>query len=213
MKGAMPNLKLTYFDMHAGRGETARIALFIGKVPYDDARVPFAQFPALKPSLPFGAIPVLEVDGQVLAQSNGINRYVGKLTGLYPEDALEAAFCDEAMDAVEELSAKIAPSFAIQDPEEKKRARIALADGPISQAFVAIEKRLAARGGEWFADRRLTVADIKIFLALRHLKSGQLDFVPTDLAERVAPGLAAHFERVKAHADVQAYYQWRGVAP
>lgn len=28
----MPKLKLTYFDRHAGRGEVARMALFIGGV-------------------------------------------------------------------------------------------------------------------------------------------------------------------------------------
>src|SRR5205823_3991649 len=55
----MHKLKLTYFDMHGGRGEVARIALSIGGVAFEDRRVKFADWPALKPSTPFGAIPVL----------------------------------------------------------------------------------------------------------------------------------------------------------
>src|SRR6185295_17491389 len=80
---AMQTLKLTYFDMHAGRGEVARIALFIGGVTYEDRRVKFQDWPAMKASTPFGAMPILEVDGQEVVESNGINRFVGKLTGLY----------------------------------------------------------------------------------------------------------------------------------
>ena len=35
----MPKLKLTYFDFHGGRGEPARLALSIGGIPFEDARV------------------------------------------------------------------------------------------------------------------------------------------------------------------------------
>lgn len=205
----MPKLKLTYFDMNAGRGETARLAMSLGNVPFEDDRVPFAQFPARKASLPFGTIPILEVDGQVLAQSNGINRYVGKLAKLYPEDALEAAFCDEAMDAVEDISTKLVASFSIKDEAEKKRVRQALAEGPITSYLESLASRLEQRGGKWFADGRLTVADLKVFVSLRHLKSGNLDHVPADLLDRVAPLLLAHYERVRDHAGVKAYYDAR----
>jgi glutathione S-transferase len=83
----MPKLKLTYFDFHGGRGEPARLALSMGGVPFEDDRVPPSDWQRRKPDTPFGALPVLEVDGQPLAQSNAINRYVGKLTNLYPSDA------------------------------------------------------------------------------------------------------------------------------
>lgn len=201
----MPRLKLTYFDMHAGRGEVARMALFIGSVDYEDRRIPFKDWPALKPETPFGAIPVLEVDGQEVTQCNGINRFVGKLTGLYPADPLQAAFCDEAMDAIEDISNQLIPTFSIKDEEEKKARRQELADGPITFYLTRLERRLEARGGEYFADNRLTVADLKVFLWVRHLKSGNIDYVPKDLPERVAPLLNAHFERVKADPKVQAY--------
>ena len=35
----MPNLKLTYFDFHGGRGETARLAMFIGGIAFEDDRL------------------------------------------------------------------------------------------------------------------------------------------------------------------------------
>ena len=46
------------------RGEAARLAMVIGRVPFEDDRVKFADWPARKPGTPFGALPVLEVDGQ-----------------------------------------------------------------------------------------------------------------------------------------------------
>ena len=77
----MPKLKLTYFDFHGGRGEPARLALSIGGIPFEDDRVAPSDWQRRKPDTPFGALPVLEVDGQTLAESNAINSYVGKLTG------------------------------------------------------------------------------------------------------------------------------------
>ncbi len=202
----MPRLELTYFDMQGGRGEPARLTLHIGGVPFEDRRVPFADWEALKPKTPFGGIPVLKVDGQELAQSNAINRYIGRLTGLYPEDPLQAAFCDEAMDAIEDISVELIRTFSIADEAEKKKQRQALAEGPLRFYLERLQRRLEARGGEWFADGRLTVADLKVFLWIRHLKSGQLDYLPTDLPDRVAPLLVKHFERVREHPKVKAYY-------
>jgi glutathione S-transferase len=76
----MPKLKLAYFDFHGGRGEPARLALSIGGIPFEDDRVAPSDWLARKPDTTVGALPVLEVDGQTLAQSNAINSYVGKLT-------------------------------------------------------------------------------------------------------------------------------------
>ena len=71
----MAKVKLSYFDFQGGRGEPARIALSIGGVAFEDDRVPPADWLRRKADTPFGALPVLEVDGQIVAQSNAINRY------------------------------------------------------------------------------------------------------------------------------------------
>ncbi len=103
-------------NFHGGRGEPARLALSIGGIPFEDDRVAPSDWLARKPDTPFGTLPVLEVDGQTLAQSNAINRYVGKLTDLYPSDAWQAALCDEVMEAVEDINTKLAATFFL--PEE-----------------------------------------------------------------------------------------------
>jgi prostaglandin-H2 D-isomerase / glutathione transferase len=206
----MPKLKLTYFDFHGGRGEPARLALSIGNIPFEDDRLPPSEWERRKPITPFGALPVLEVDGQTLAQSNAINRYVGKLTDLYPTDAWQAALCDEVMEAVEDIGTKIAATMFLPD-EEKEAQRKALVEGPIPFYLARLQQRLEAHGGRYFAADRLTVADLKVFVWIRHLRSGVLDHIPADLPDRVAPKLVELLERVKNDPRVQAYYAKRGV--
>jgi glutathione S-transferase len=45
--------------------------------------------------MPFGQVPVLEVDGHFLAESYAILRYAGGLAGLVPSEPLAAAKVDE----------------------------------------------------------------------------------------------------------------------
>jgi prostaglandin-H2 D-isomerase / glutathione transferase len=205
----MPKLALTYFDFDGGRGEPARLALAIAGIEFEDRRVPLDAWTGRKSQMPYGALPVLEVDGRELTQSNTINRYVGKLANLYPADPWQAALCDEVMDAVEDIGQQIVVTFPMKDPAEKKAARERLAAGPISLYLSRLHAQLQQRGGEYFADGRLTVADLRVFVWIRHLRSGALDHVPTDLAERVGPSLVRHAERLSAHPSIGAYYTRR----
>ena len=107
-------------------------------------------------------------DGKLLAQSNSINRFVGKLTGLYPNDPWQAALCDEIMDAVEDSTRLLAGTFGIKNDEEKKAARQVLADGPLRLSLQQMQTRLEQSGGNYFADDRLTVADLKVFAWIRN---------------------------------------------
>lgn len=205
----MPKLKLIYFDFHGGRGEPARLALHIGGVEFEDQRVVFADWPAIKSQMPYQAVPVLEVDGKLLAQSNSINRFVGKLAGLYPGDPWQAGLCDEIMDAVEDSTQLLVATFSIESENEKKAARQALVDGALRSSFEQLQTRLEQSGRKYFSDSRLTVADLKVFGWIKDLKSGNFDHIPTDLPDRVAPLLMEHFERVNTHPKIVEYYASR----
>jgi len=204
----MPTLKLTYFDIDGGRGEVARLALFLGEIPFEDHRISFQEFAQTKDGFLFGRVPILTVDGQPVAECNGINRYVGKLAGLYPTDPWQAALCDEAMGAVEDITEKTVATFGIKDIETMKEKRKELSEGPITFYLERIAARLAKRG-QYFADARITVADLKVFLWIRHLKSGHLDFVPTDLPDRFAPELVKHHDLIQNYPGIKTYYEAR----
>jgi len=202
----MSKLKLTYFDIHGGRAEPARLALYLGGVAFEDERISFQEFGAKRASYPFKRVPVLQVDDAELSQCNSINRYVGKLAGLYPSDPLQAAYCDETMDAVEDIVSQQVVTMRIKDEAEKKAAREALADGPITLYLQRLQTMLEARGGEYFADGRLTVADLKVMVWVRSLRAGILDYVPADLPDKQAPKLVDHLNRVLEQPKVADYY-------
>ena len=74
-----------------------------------------------------------------------------------------------------------------------------------------LQSQLQAHGGAYFADNRLTVADLKVFAYVRGLNSGRLDHVPTDLVEKVAPALNTHLKRIAETPAIAQYYAKFGV--
>ncbi len=201
----MTTYKLTYFDMDGGRAEPIRIALHSGGIAFEDDRLSFPAFREMRKSTPFNSVPVMEIDGVRATQSNSLARYVGKLVGLYPEDPIQALYCDEAMDACEDLSHYIVQTFGLEG-EALRQAREKLVDGWLSSYVRGLDGLLARGGGEYFADGRLTVADLKVFVQSRSLAKGTLDHVPADLVEKLAPALAQHRDRIAADPKVVAYY-------
>jgi glutathione S-transferase len=207
----MAKLKLTYFDFDGGRGEPARLALIISSTPFEDERIGPKDWPQFRDRTAFQALPTLEVDGKIVTQSNSINRYVGKLAGLYPKDDWQALLCDEVMDAAEDIGTRIGNTMDLP-ADAKKKAREELAAGRITRYLEQLQTRLMTAGGEYFADKRLTVADLKMFILVRWLRSGVLDHIPKDLVDRVAPLIVKHFDRVASRPEVAEYYKRRKAA-
>lgn len=203
----MHTLKLHYFDFHGGRGEVARLTMALGEIPFDDHRIPLKDWPAMRDSMPLCALPVLEVDGESITQSNSINRFLGRHANLYPDDPLEALRCDEVMDAVEDVVTQVVATFGIKDQDKLRAAREAFTAGPLTLYLKRLNAVLVERGGEYFADGRLTVADLKVFVWIRSLKAGVLDYVPADLADQLAPQLVDHMQRIAVLPGIVAYYE------
>ena len=59
--------------------------------------------PALKPSLPFGQLPVLEVDGVIIGQSMAIARYLANEYGIAGTSNTVKAQVDEVVDVMNDL--------------------------------------------------------------------------------------------------------------
>ena len=106
-------ITLYYFKIPFWRAEVTRLALFIGDIPFNDYRVEGKEIDDLKATgllpnkqiAPFKQLPILDVDGKIIAQTGAIARYCGKLSGLYPKDNdFEAAQIDQIIDAAQDIN-------------------------------------------------------------------------------------------------------------
>ena len=196
----MPPYKLTYFDASVSRGEECRLALHVAGVDFVDERIPTSAWGERKQNTPFGALPVLEVEGEgALAQSNAILCFVGRAHGLHPTSPFEAARHEALMLAVEELRYRIDPSMRMKDPDEKRRAREELARGYMHSWGAHVDKQLG--DGPFVAGERINVVDIKLYVLTGWFVKGVLDHVPHDVFAKF-PRLNRLYEAVKQHPRV-----------
>ena len=207
----MNKLKLTYFDFPGGRAEPARLALHIGGIQFEDYRFAPGDFSEVRKTTPLNQVPTLHVDDVQITQSDAITRYAGKLAGLYPQDDFQALLCDEVMGALEDINVKIGATFGMQG-DDLKSAREALAADALPRYLRWLQNQLESHGGQFLADNRLTIADLKAFVILRWLGSGKLDHIPGDLIGTVAPKLDEYMHRLADLPAIAQYYANAGQA-
>jgi len=161
---SQPTLKLTYFAGR-GRGEVPRLLLAAADWKYEDVRVSFDDWGALKPTTPWGQMPVLEVDGKtVVAQSGAISRYLARLTGAGGSTPLESAQIESIHDATIDLGQQLAKA-RFGGEEEKKKAAEDNKTTHIPAWAGHFEKHLKANndGKGYFVGNHLTLADVAVF--------------------------------------------------
>jgi glutathione S-transferase len=192
---------LTYFDFDGSRGLECRLALAAAGVDYIDNRIQRPQWPELKPTLPYGALPVLQDGDLSLAHSSVILAYIGRKHGLHPSDPVKAAQHEALMHAVEDLRNKVPGGGLMED--QKKAAREIFAEGWLSRWAETVH---ASIQGPFIEGDTLNVADIKLYVILRAYLGGTYDHI--DPAMFAAwPKLAELHAAVDAHPAVKGYFQ------
>merc|ERR1712179_460514 len=154
----MPNIKLTYFDLRA-RAEPCRLLLAYGGLQYEDERIPasldlfyflhsgnlqefdisfgHSKWGALKLTMPFGQLPVLQWGNEVICQSMACARFVAREVG---QDL---------------INAEVKQFFTKDKAGLKKHAEVT-----VPTALMQLETKLASRGGQFFVGNNFTWADL-----------------------------------------------------
>lgn len=89
---------LTYFDVR-GRAEVVRLILEETATPYTETRVQLQDWAALKPTLPFGQLPLFQDGDVTIVHSHAIYRHLARKHDLYGTSELERTRCDMAAES------------------------------------------------------------------------------------------------------------------
>jgi glutathione S-transferase len=199
----MPHYKVTYFNGR-GRAEIIRLTLAAGGAEFEDIRIERDQWPALKDSTPFGQIPILEVDGVKLCQSNSCARFVARKLGLAGKDELEQAKADMIVDCLEDCIKPILTFFFEKDEAKKAEGKKKYNDEQLPAFLTSLEKLLVGNNGgdKFFVGNELTWADLSFINFV-----GWTAMAGADPAKVLAkyPKLLALKERVEKQPKVAAW--------
>ena len=239
----LPRLHLHYLDMK-GLAEPLRLTLRLGRLPFEETVVTYDDVSKMRDvdggagaAIPFGQVPVLEIDGVAFAQSAALLRWAGKRAGLYP-DGLRQLRCDMAEECLNDLrrafvplwygnslprnpeDGSLDPATALSD-ETSRGARVGDADASprasaTTRKSVGVHRGVGERGGA----RRGTVSVRRkrhhrgslAYVLVEGLTHPDIPYcrgVDATEALRACPRLTALVEAVKAHPEVAAWNRER----
>ncbi len=209
-------MKLTfiYFDFPFWRAEVGKIALFMGGIDFENRIVEGEEFQRVKENgklddgtlIPFHQLPCLVVDGTSIAQTAGIARFCGKLSGMYPKnDDVLAARIDQFLDMATDITNLIFTTGRDEDEDEeaKKIKRQELCKGELARKLGILDKNIRDES-DWVLGFDLGLADITIWRLMGWLSCGVLDGIPTDLIKGF-PRITRVCLAVDTHPKIQEW--------
>ena len=204
------NLSLIYFDFPFWRAEVSRIALHIGNIEFNDLRISRDEFIRVKASgkldngiiIPFQQLPCLIIEGEALAQTAGIARYCGKLSGLYPQknDVL-ALKIDQFLDLITDITVLIFNVGRDEKPEIKKVKRKEFFKNEFTRKFTMLEKNIS-ENSTYIIKNNFNIADIALWSFVNWLTSGDIDGFPKDFLKKF-PKIEKVFLEINTMHEIQ----------
>ncbi len=198
----MPTYKLTYFEAR-GRAEIARFIFKQADVDFEDVRLKKEEWPAFKPTTPYGSMPVLEVDGKMLAGSRSIQRYLAEEFGLAGTNAFENAELDSIIDIGVDVSTQLATIFPEKDETRKAEALKKFEEETGPKHLGVFEKLISDNSGTWLYGSKVTYVDFALYNIMAWIK-----LVAPKLAENF-PGITANMEAVETLPNIAKWLKER----
>lgn len=154
--------KLYYFEANS-KGAAIRAILTYTKADWEDIRVPFSEWPALKQKTEFGLLPVLEVNGQKMSQTIALESYLAKKFGLMGDTDEDEYDIMSLLGVRNDLLDKIYPAFKPMIPEQKANQEANI-DELLNTVFpfilTQLEKRIVKSKDKYAQGDKFTLADI-----------------------------------------------------
>eukprot|EP00547_Thalassionema_nitzschioides_P001097 CAMPEP_0194211754 /NCGR_PEP_ID=MMETSP0156-20130528/11107_1 /TAXON_ID=33649 /ORGANISM="Thalassionema nitzschioides, Strain L26-B" /LENGTH=222 /DNA_ID=CAMNT_0038939407 /DNA_START=38 /DNA_END=706 /DNA_ORIENTATION=- len=206
------NIRVYYWDFPFWRAECVRLGLFIGDVEFEDVRDAKKDDMVNAGKLAFGALPVMEVDGKMLSQTQAMAVYSAKLAGIHPEDPWLAAKVDECINGCTDVTGTVGTTFALSAEEKiESRKNLIAEKGRLRMHLSGLEKLCMENGNCGFAvGECLTMADLAIWRLVGWFSSGTLDGIPTNFILDTFPAISKVVANVDSNEKVQ---EWKAKHP
>eukprot|EP01066_Platyproteum_vivax_P002191 Platyproteum_vivax@DN12681_c0_g1_i1.p1 len=161
--------RLLYFNAR-GRAELIRLIFAAAGVDYEDIRFrsnehAMEDFQKLKAEkdLPFQQVPLLEIDGFELAQSQAIVRYLAAKYGLSGTTPKDSALCDMITCGTDDLKQKFTNVVFVKNERERDQQLQVFKNELLPTWASYFERLLRKNGGEWFVGNDLSYADLAVY--------------------------------------------------
>jgi len=213
-------IKVTYFNFE-GAAEKVRLALAMTNTPFEDEYVGFADWAALKPTLKYSQLPVMEVDGEKLYQSQAMLRFVGHFGdgSLYPQDPKKAYKIDLMLGLCDDLARAFAPALYLAmnhtpyghpgDWPEKAQTVQAVREKFMKDIFPVnmqyLTDALKEGGSKFVCGDVVTIADLQWYPQLRYFTTGISEHIPTDCLNAY-PEVVAYMARMHEVPQIKEWY-------
>merc|ERR1712154_542092 len=168
-----PKMKLTYFGVRA-RGEISRLVLAHSKTDYEFEARTFENWAELKPKIPGGSLPVLEIDGKMFGQGIAIQTYLADIGGLMGDSAMDRFKINEISLVREDMLVPETQHFLCGDEKEKAEKEKNLKEAHYPKYCKILEDLIA---GDFAVGKKLSLADIVIFEGTTTLSQNQPDIL------------------------------------
>lgn len=170
----MRKMKLSYFNLY-GRAEPIRIMLNYFKVDYEDERVEFKDWPAMKPDakkVPYGTMPVLSCNGKTYCTSAAILKFIGSMHGAFPTDAKSLYRVEQVIDLWNDFWTIFSTLFKAK-PEEKEEKLNEIMKNTVPKFFKYWDDLIKKNNcPDFIVGKKATVADFLILHGYTLLKYG-----------------------------------------
>lgn len=211
-----PKIVLHYFATR-GRAEPIRLIMHYGGISFEDKRCTLEQYTEIKQKDqylgPFGRLPYVEYNGEIVAQSIAIMRFAARATGVLGENSLETLCADSLSEtfasAVADLSLIV---FAKGDDTEEKLK--AIYEAEVEPSMKTAEKAISeVNDGKtgYIVGKKITYADFVLF---NYMETVEKAFKKEDKDVYADfPLLKGHRDLIKGLPQLKAYLDSRPDTP
>lgn len=148
----------------ASRAQLPMLLLSSKNIKFDWNYTTANKWPASKTEMPFGQLPVLEVENGVrIGQSGAIARYCATLAKLLPENPVERAMVESIMDQCNDVFDAMGKAKYAGDDVAQAKAWWAFEEKGLDSKIQCVESMLQSRSDIYFGGQEANAADIAVF--------------------------------------------------